>query len=164
MAGLTPRSTGPNSQCRIPPSIVSIPRPHLACGWLLGRLTAFVRPKQPIYRRPMIIYNPMIFFEAIAGGILAFAISLLFPNIPSSLDRVPFFCLIAILDIIYRYWLSTKLSNKAPGANEPITPPKASLRLWWMVSEKGGHLWFVPTWAIGTIVCSIIFFHHANKA
>ena len=51
-SGLTPRSTGPNSQCRTHPSIVPLSRLHPAFDWLLGRLTAFVRPQQKPIKKP----------------------------------------------------------------------------------------------------------------
>ena len=55
---LTPRSTGLNSQCRIHPSIVSLTRLLPAYGWLLGRLTAFVRPLRIVYGTPISLSYP----------------------------------------------------------------------------------------------------------
>ena len=99
----------------------------------------------------IVIYNPIILAEAFVAGGLSFAASKIFPGLPKIADSLLFFGLLGILDLGFRLWLLRKRpeSNKQP--NEPITPAKPPSDWSWAISPKGGHLLFVPGWAIGSI-------------
>ena len=105
----------------------------------------------------IIVYNPLILFEAAVAGGLSFASSKIFTKIPKTADTMVFVTILIALDFSYRYWLLRKKSSPAPPIGSPITPTEPSGDWAWLISPKGAHFLMVPAWAIGIIYGSFSF-------
>lgn len=98
----------------------------------------------------IVAHNPIFLFEAATAGGISFTATKFFPKYTKTADTILFLALLASIDLMYRYFLVRDNQNPAPKADILITQEKP--KEWgWIVSPRGGHLLFVPGWAIGVI-------------
>lgn len=104
----------------------------------------------------IVVYNPLILFEGIAAGGISFGASEAFPGLSKPGGTLLTLGLLALFDVLLRYWLLRKKPVAPDPASTPLAP-EAPPRDWgWMVSPRGGHFLFVPGWGIALIASSFL--------
>jgi hypothetical protein len=96
----------------------------------------------------IVIYNPLILIEAAVAGGVSFGVSKAIPQLASSSETLIFLMFLAGVDLVLRYWLIAHRRKAEPSPTAPISPAPETSDWSWIISLKGGHLLFVPSWAI----------------